>query len=262
MTSVSIPVIVILTLLVGLAGFIDSIAGGGGLVSLTSLYAVGLPPVNAVSTNKFSMTFGTLFATFNYAKEKKIVWRIVLPSIVFALIGSSLGAQAALRYADTFLRYMLLIVLPILTFLTLKKKEGKSSGMIKVNENPLSFSISSFSYLVSALASFVIGLYDGFFGPGTGTFYTILFSFMGLPLIYSAGTTKVLNLTSNIAAFTTFLLNGTIIYIVGIPCALASILGNTLGSRYALKKGGKAIRKVLVVVIALLYIKILAEFFL
>ena len=157
---------------------------------------------------------------------------------------------------------MLLIVLPILTFLTLKKKEGKSSGMIKVNENPLSFSISSFSYLVSALASFVIGLYDGFFGPGTGTFYTILFSFMGLPLIYSAGTTKVLNLTSNIAAFTTFLLNGTIIYIVGIPCALASILGNTLGSRYALKKGGKAIRKVLVVVIALLYIKILAEFFL
>ena len=129
--------ILVLTLLFSLAGFIDSIAGGGGLVSLTSLYASGMPAVNAVSTNKFSMTFGTLFATFNYAKEKKIVWRIVLPSIVFALIGSSLGAQTALRYADTFLRYMLLIVLPILTFLTLKKKEGKNSGMIKVNENPL-----------------------------------------------------------------------------------------------------------------------------
>ena len=85
---------------------------------------------------------------------------------------------------------------------------------------------------------------------------------MGLPLIFSAGTTKVLNLTSNIAAFTTFLINGTIIYVIGIPCAVSSRIGNLIGSRYALKKGGKAIRKVLVVVIALLYIKILAEFFL
>ena len=254
--------ILVLTLLFALAGFIDSIAGGGGLVSLTSLYAAGLPAVNAVSTNKFSMTFGTLFATFNYAKEKKIVWRLVIPSVLFALIGSSLGAQLALRYADTMLRYMLLLVLPILTFLTLKKKEEKGSGMIKVSDNPLSFNISSLSYVVSAVASFAIGVYDGFFGPGTGTFYTILFSFMGLPLIFSAGTTKVLNLTSNIAAFTTFLINGTIIYVIGIPCAVSSIIGNLIGSRYALKKGGKAIRKVLVVVIALLYIKILAEFFL
>ena len=165
-------------------------------------------------------------------------------------------------YADTMLRYMLLIVLPILTFMTLKKKEEKEGGMIRVSNDTLTFTISSLSYVVSAIASFAIGIYDGFFGPGTGTFYTILFSFMGLPLIYSAGTTKILNLTSNIAAFTTFLINGTIVYVIGIPGALSSIIGNLLGSRYALKKGGKAIRKVLVVVITLLYIKILAEFFL
>ena len=108
----------------------------------------------------------------------------------------------------------------------------------------------------------MIGLYDGFFGPGTGTFYTILFSFMGLPLIFSAGTTKVLNLTSNIAAFVTFIINGTIFFNVGIPCAIASIIGNLIGSSYAIKKEGKAIKKLLIVVIALLYIKILAEFFL
>ena len=162
--------ILVLTLLFALAGFIDSIAGGGGLVSLTSLYAAGLPAVNAVSTNKLSMTFGTLFATFNYAKEKKIVWRLVIPSVLFALIGSTLGAQLALRYADTMLRYMLLVVLPILTFLTLRKKVEKGGGMIKVSDNPLSFNISSLSYVVSAVASFAIGVYDGFFGPGTGTF--------------------------------------------------------------------------------------------
>ena len=263
MTSVSIPVIVILTLLVGLAGFIDSIAGGGGLVSLTSLYAVGLPPVNAVSTNKFSMTFGTLFAAINYGKRKKIIWRLALSSVLFALVGSSLGAQLALRFASTVLRYMLLFVLPVLTFLTLKKKEGeRKEGMIVLRENPLSLTITPLAYVVSAIASCLIGIYDGFFGPGTGTFYTILFSFMGLPLIYSAGTTKILNLTSNIAAFTTFVVNGTIIYSVGIPCAISSIIGNLIGSSYALKREGKAIKKVLVVVIALLYIKILAEFFL
>ncbi len=115
------------------------------------------------------------------------------------------------------------------------------------------------NFQISAIASFVIGLYDGFFGPGTGTFYTILFSFMGLPLIFSAGTTKVLNLTSNIAAFVTFIINGTIFFNVGLPCAIASIIGNILGSNYAIKKEGKAIKKLLVIVIALLYIKIVSE---
>ena len=187
----------------------------------------------------------------------KIIWKLCFASIPFALIGSSLGAQLALRFADTLLRYMLLIVLPVLTVLTLKKKEEKKGTLISQ-----SFEITTIAYVISAIASFVIGLYDGFFGPGTGTFYTILFSFMGLPLIFSAGTTKVLNLTSNIAAFVTFIINGTIFFNVGIPCAIASIIGNLIGSSYAIKKEGKAIRKLLLVVIALLYIKILAEFFL
>ena len=203
------------------------------------------------------MTFGTVFATINYAREKKIIWKLCFASIPFALIGSSLGAQLALRFADTLLRYMLLIVLPVLTVLTLKKKEEKKGTLISQ-----SFEITTIAYVISAIASFVIGLYDGFFGPGTGTFYTILFSFMGLPLIFSAGTTKVLNLTSNIAAFVTFIINGTIFFNVGIPCAIASIIGNLIGSSYAIKKEGKAIKKLLLVVIALLYIKILAEFFL
>ena len=107
----------------------------------------------------------------------------------------------------------------------------------------------------------LIGVYDGFFGPGTGPFYTILFSFMGLPLIFSAGTTKVLNLASNIAAFVTFIVTGTIIFTVGIPCAVSSVIGNLIGSWYAIKKEGKAIRKILIVVIALLYVRILSSFF-
>lgn len=250
----------ILSILFFLAGFIDSIAGGGGLISLTSLFVAKIPPISCVGTNKFSMTFGTLFATINYAKEKKVVWSLVFSSIAFALIGSLLGSRLAIMYADTFLRYMLLFVLPILTFLTLRKKDQKRKSMIEYDSGKLSFSISHYSYFISSIASFAIGVYDGFFGPGTGTLYTIMFSFMGLPLIYSAGTTKVLNLTSNIAAFTTFIFNGCIIYSIGIPCAFSSIIGNILGSSYALKKGGKAIKGILILVIVLLYIKIIVEF--
>lgn len=261
MFEASLPLILVLVFLFGLAGFIDSIAGGGGLISLTSLYVAGLPPVQAISTNKFSMTFGTFFAAINYARERKIVWRIVLSSIAFALIGSSIGAQLALVYADTILKYMLLAVLPVLTVLTLRKKEEKGGKLIRINEELGSFSITASAYAVSAFASLLIGMYDGFFGPGTGTFYTILFSFMGLPLIFSAGTTKVLNLTSNIAAFITFIMNGTILFSVGIPCAFASVAGNLIGSSYALRREGKAIRKILIAVIALLYVKILIELF-
>ncbi len=262
MSFTQLPTIMLLTLLFALAGFIDSIAGGGGLVSLTSLYAAGMPAVNAVSTNKFSMTFGTLFATGNYARGRKIIWRIALSSVPFALIGSSIGAQLALHYADTILRYMLLIVLPVLTVLTLKKKGTRKSTLICEKADGRGFEITAGAYIVSACASMFIGVYDGFFGPGTGTFYTILFSFMGLPLIFSAGTTKVLNLASNIAAFVTFIINGTIIFQVGIPCAVSSVIGNLLGSWYAIRKEGKAIRKILIVVIALLYVRILSSFFL
>ncbi|MBQ0072035.1 MAG: TSUP family transporter [Spirochaetales bacterium] len=263
MVTIGIGKILILMVLVFLAGFIDSIAGGGGLISLTSYYAVGLPPVYAIGNNKFSSTFGTIFATINYARNKKIVWRIALSSVLFCLVGSFLGAQIALRYADTLLRYVLLVILPVLTVFTLKKKKNRSVNLIKVvGENPLTLEVPASAYILIALLAFLIGLYDGFFGPGAGTFYTLLFSILGLPMIYAAGTTKVLNLTSNIAAFMTFILNGNILYSVGIPCVFASILGNIMGSNLAIKRDTGFIRKVLVLVIALLYIKIVMEFFL
>lgn len=251
--------LIALVCLVALAGFIDSIAGGGGLVSLTSFYAFGLPPVFALGTNKFCMTFGTFFATINFAKNKKIVWKIALSSIIFCLLGSSLGAQIALRYADTILRYVLLIVLPFLTFMTIRKKDNKEGNLIKsVGEV---FQIPAKVYLIIWVMAFFIGIYDGFFGPGTGSFYVILFSFLGLPMIYASGTTKVLNLASNLAAFTTFIINGNINYLVGIPCIFASITGNLIGSTYAIKKDTKIVKKVLIVVIVLLYLKIVTEFF-
>lgn len=257
MIDISFWQIAIMFLLCILAGFIDSIAGGGGLVSLTSYYAIGLPPVYALGNNKFSSTFGTLFATINYARGKNVVWRIGLFASVFAISGAAIGAQLALVFATRVFQYILLVVLPFLTVFTLRKHRRENDGnMIDIGK-PIKANI----YAIASLMSFAIGVYDGFFGPGTGMFYTLALSFICFDMIKACGTTKFLNLASNIAALSTFIINGNIIYELGIPCVFASIIGNLLGSEFAIKKGDKGIRPILVVVIIMLYIKIILGLF-
>ena len=255
MIDISLWQIVVMFFLCILAGFIDSIAGGGGLVSLTSYYAIGLPPVFALGNNKFSSTFGTLFATINYARKGNVIWSIAIFASVFSIIGSALGAQLALHFAGRVFQYVLLVILPILTVFTLRKPTGERERM----ELDLGSSIPAGIYALIALLGFSIGIYDGFFGPGTGMFYTLALTFIGLPMIKACGTTKFLNLASNIAALSTFIINGNIIYKLGIPCVFASIIGNLLGSEFAIKKGDRGIKPILFVVILLLYIKIIAD---
>ncbi len=263
MIDITIEKIVIMTLLCVLAGFIDSIAGGGGLVSLTSYYAIGLPPIYALGNNKFSSTFGTFFAMLNYARKKEVVWSIAISGAIFSIIGALLGAQLALHFVGRIFRYMLLIVLPILTFFTLFKPKAKNKESkaitIKNDGTSLRFEIGVRGYILVACLSFIIGVYDGFFGPGTGMFYTLIFSSIGFPMIYACGITKAINLASNIAAVSTFIINGNIIYKLGIPCMIASIVGNLLGSEFAIKKDTKVIKPMLLFVIAALYIKIIVD---
>lgn len=247
--------IIVMFFLCILAGFIDSVAGGGGLISLTSYYAIGLPPVYALGNNKFSSTFGTLFATINYARKGDVVFKVAIFASIFAILGSALGAQLALHFAGRVFRYVLLIVLPCLTFFTLYKPKMKKVKPTLDFTGRISWKV----YLFVALLASVIGIYDGFFGPGTGMFYTLGLSFIGMPMIYSCGTTKFINLASNIAALTTFIINGNIIYKLGIPCVFASIIGNLLGSEFAIKKGDKGIKPIIVIVILLLYIKIVFD---
>lgn len=255
MIEISNVQIIVMFFLCILAGFIDSVAGGGGLVSLTSYYAIGLPPVYALGNNKFSSTFGTLFATLNYARKGTVVYRIAIFASVFALIGSAIGAHLALLFAGHIFRYVLLFVLPVLTVFTLRKPTLKMERKELDIKAGFSYRIYIFVFLISS----VVGVYDGFFGPGTGMFYTLGLSFIGMPIVYSCGTTKLINLASNIAALTTFIANGNIIYKLGIPCIFASIIGNLFGSEFAIKKGDKGIKPIIIVVIVLLYIKIIAD---
>ncbi len=242
----------LLFFLIYIAGFIDSIAGGGGLVSLASYYAMGLPPVYALGNNKFASTFGTLFATGEYIKNGSIYYPAALTAAAFSFAGSLLGANIALYFSDYYFRYLMLILVPVIAFLTLRNKDLYIG---KRREGKLLL-------LLSAFTGFIIGIYDGFFGPGTGTFLTLAFTaLMGFDVLTSCGNTKLVNLCSNIAALITFILNGNIIYRIGIPCVLASILGNLTGAHISIKGGGKIVKPILIVALILLMGNIIYSFF-
>ena len=252
MISLSFLQLSILVVLIFFAGFVDSVAGGGGLISLASYSYFGLPPVIALGNNKFGPTFGTAFAMYSYIKAGLVIWKSALFSALFALLGSLIGASLALHYSDYYFRYMMLILLPVIGFFILRKKElykGKRrSGKAEI--------------IIASLIGALIGTYDGFFGPGTGMFLTLAFSaLLGYDTLNSCANTKVINFSSNVAALVTFILNGTIIYSIGIPCAIASILGNSAGAHYAIKGGGKAVRPMVLFVLLLLMINIISSFF-
>ena len=233
-----------------LAGFVDSIAGGGGLLSLTGYYAYGLNPISALSNNKFSSTFGTLFSVANYFRGGAVEAKTCLFGILFSLSGSFIGSSLATIYSDVYFRYLMMVAIPVVTLLTIKKKSYDSERK---------FSHSTELILIASF-SFIIGMYDGFFGPGTGMFLTLSFSFVGFSLLEAAGNSKVLNLASNVIALFVFIRNGSVNFSLGIPCAAFSIAGNILGSSLALKFNTKIIKPMLLTVLALLYLEVLNVF--
>ena len=241
----------ILYFLIFLAGFVDSIAGGGGLISLTAYYAYGLTPVNALANNKFSSTLGTSFATINYVRHGAIEWKAAIAGAIFVMIGASIGANLALLYSDIYFKYAMMIVIPVVTIFTLVHK---SESVHKVENKTL-------LYVIVAIFSLILGVYDGFFGPGTGMFLTLTFSFVGFKLIDSVGCCKLVNLVSNVVSLVIFIMHGEVNYRLGIPCALCSIIGGTLGSQLALKMDKKIIRPMLLLVLALLYIEVAKDIF-
>ena len=232
-----------------LAGFVDSIAGGGGLVSLPTYYMVGLPPHLALGTNKFSSSIGTAASTVEYLRGGHIYKKLIAVSVIGALTGSTVGAQCALFLDESVLRVIMLVLLPVLAVFTIIKKD-----LLEPKEQQQHL---KWEQIIALVMSLVVGWYDGFFGPGTGTF--LMLGFVGLlhlNPITACGNTKVVNLCSNIAALLTFVLNGAIFYNLAIPCAVFSILGHYIGARTNIKNGAKLIKPVLLLVIVLLMLTI------
>ncbi len=238
-----------------LAGFVDSIAGGGGLLSVPAYMATGLPPHFVLGNNKFSSVFGTLLTTIRYNRSKMINLRIALPGALAALIGSAMGTRTVLLIDPGFLNYFLLILIPAITVFTFINKDV---GKIRKEHNLTPLNL----YTKASLIGLVIGFYDGFFGPGTGSFLMFLYMVMlGSDYVGANANAKVVNLASNVAAAVTFLISGKVVLMIGIPAALCGIAGNWLGSRMVINNGIKIIRPIFLIVLTLLFIRIIINLF-
>ena len=236
--------------LVFLAGFVDAIGGGGGLISLPAYLIAGLPAHQAIATNKLSSACGTALTTFRFAKQKLIPWPMALPAIVAALAGSGSGAHLSLIMNVEFLTKILYVILPVTAFFVLRK------DVLKEKSEPAGDSRRT--VMISVIISFVIGMYDGFYGPGTGTFLIIAFSlFAGMDVRSANGLSKAVNLTTNVTSLLVYLHSGQVMITLGLAAAACNMAGNWLGSGMAVRAGTRITRPVILFVLVLLLVRII-----
>ena len=233
------------------AAFVDSIGGGGGIISVPVYLLAGLPAHYALGTNKLSASIGTTVSTLRYIKHGFVSWKLAIPSIVAALLGSAFGTKLQLLVPENYLKYMLLLILPIVAVVLLRQKSlPETPGEIRTGKQ----------MTIVTAAALVIGIYDGFYGPGTGTFLLLIFCNLAkMDLRTASGNVKLVNLASNIGAVTTSLLAGKVLIPIGLIAAAFSMLGNYLGAGLTIKNGSKIVRPVIFTVLALLALKIILE---
>jgi uncharacterized membrane protein YfcA len=234
--------------LVFLGGFVDSAAGGGGLISLPAYYLAGLSPAYAAGSNKLSAFAGTFTATLKYANSKQIKWNVATVALGASFIGSFFGAELFKIIPEKTISIIVLVVLPIMALLILSKNKRKKE--VKNAKN------TKYSILLAIIIGLCTGIYDGLIGPGTGTILQLLFAnVMGFNALLASGSARLVNLGSNIGALISLISQGRIIYTLSIPAALFGVMGNWLGANLALKKGERFIQGLIIVVLCLLAFK-------
>ena len=247
----SIEIAIFLAIASGFAGFVDAMAGGGGLIQLPSLI-IGLPNKELpliLGTNKVPSIFGTTAAARNYFKNIKLDIPLTLTMMLPAFIGSIAGAAMAAFVPVGFFRPFIVLLLILVAIYTWKKPE------LGMAEN-LNFTHSK-RLVIVALIGFLIGFYDGIFGPGTGTFLVFfLVSVIGYAFLKASGTAKLVNIATNAGAILSFQLTGHIWWQLGLLLAVANVTGAIIGSRMAIKGGSALVRKVFLAVIFLLIARV------
>ena len=235
------------------AGIVDALAGGGGLITLPAYLAVGLNPALVLGTNKLASCLGTVVSTVRYHRALKFSIKDFLPVIAASMIGSWLGARAAILVDPSLIRPMLLAALPAVAWLVWSRKDFGAvdeSGRLSAAERRRR----------GVIVAAPIGAYDGFFGPGTGTFFALAFARWGRhDLLGATARAKILNLVSNISALAAFLWAGRLDWKVGLSMSVLSIAGHWVGSHLGVRKGAAVIRPVVVFVCAGLFLKVLFD---
>ena len=231
------------------AGFVDAIAGGGGLLTVPALFAAGISPILALGTNKLQSSVGTAMATWRYQRAGLIDWHGLVPALVLTVAGAALGAWLvqSIPVATVKLIVPFLMIAAIVYFLVSPRMTDADSHR--------RLSLAAYAPIAG-----VIAFYDGFFGPGTGSFLAVsLVALVGLGLSRATGHTKALNLTSNIVAGVLFIAAGKVLWAVALVMGITNIAGAWIGSHFALRHGARLIRPLLVLVSVGLTMKILLD---
>jgi uncharacterized membrane protein YfcA len=241
----------VLALVALIAGLVDAIGGGGGLLTVPSLLAAGLPTHLALGTNKGCSTWGTGAATITFARAGKLGWRRGAIGFLGGAIGAVAGARAQLAFAPDKLKPIVLVLLVVAAVTLAVYRPKTRAPMLADHTEPEDAVLAPFAIALT------LGAYDGFFGPGTGTFVIVAHAtFLGAPLSMATADAKAVNLGSNVASLTTFALRGTVLWAIAIPMALGNIVGNVLGARLAVRGGDRIVRLVVIAVALALVAKL------
>lgn len=234
------------------AGFVDSIAGGGGLITLPVLLSTGMQPQDALGTNKLQAMFGSGSATWHFARARLVRARECIYGIVFTAIGAAAGTWLVQLIKPTVLKLVIpWLLIAIAVYLLVKPALGEQQGKARLSQNAF--------HLVFGV---IIGFYDGIFGPGTGTFWAMAYvMFLGFDLTQATAHTKLMNFTSNVVSVIIFAFAGHVFFWPGIALGLGQVLGARLGSRAVIKNGAKIIRPIFLVVVLAISIKLLWDYF-
>lgn len=223
------------------AGFVDSIAGGGGLITVPMLLSCGIPPHLALGTNKLQSCFGSSMATLNYARKGLVHPRELKLGIFWTALGAALGTIIIqILPADNLKAIIPFLLVAILVYFLLSPKLGTQVVQPKVT--------ATFFYVVMG---FVLGFYDGFLGPGTGSFWTVAYVFLlGVDLRSATAHTKVMNLTSNILSLIFFAFGQKVLWVLGLLMGLGQMCGAYLGSKLVIRRGTEFVRLFFLIVVA------------
>jgi uncharacterized membrane protein YfcA len=230
------------------AGFVDSIAGGGGLITIPVLLSLGLAPQAALGTNKLQASFGSGSAAFHYARAKAVVLKDCISGFLLTLFGAACGSLLVQRYDAAVLgRAIPVLLVAVALFTLLKPDLGTEERQPKMHRGWFD--------LVFGLG---IGFYDGFFGPGTGTFWTMAFMIgLGFNMTKATANTKVMNFASNLSSLAVFILGGRVLWLEGLVMGIGQLLGARLGARMVIARGTRFIRPIFLSVVLAITLKLL-----
>ncbi|KGQ41929.1 TSUP family transporter [Gallibacterium anatis] len=249
--DIGLDIYAILFLLAGIAGFIDAIAGGGGLITIPALLAAGLPPAAALATNKLQASGGSFSASLYFVRKKAVDLRTVWKMIIGTFSGAMIGTIAVQLIDASVIKSLLpILVLIVGLYFLFSPKLGE-----KDCHQRLSFTAFALA------AAFPIGFYDGFFGPGTGSFLCVAFvTLLGFNLAKATAHAKILNFTSNFTSLVFFILGGEVYWTLGFVMMIGGFLGARLGAKMVLTKGQKLIRPMVVIMAFIMTAKMMYDY--